>query len=171
MQRPSSVAKSAFPSVLSSESNLSECACVMARFLDREQFVNAIAPKGDLTRIGRSQYAALFRVADIAKRGLLSWDDYMVFQTLLKRPDADYYIAFEYFDVYACTLFSAHDWGQLTFGACIRRTGMDQVLLPSMNSKACSRPELALTRSRSILTGALLTVVEGHWYDALNGRI
>ncbi|KAI0285387.1 mitochondrial carrier [Russula aff. rugulosa BPL654] len=69
------------------------------RFLDREQFVNAIAPKGDLTRIGRSQFATLFRVADVAKRGLLSWDDFVVFQTLLKRPDADYYIAFQYFDV------------------------------------------------------------------------
>ncbi|KAH9984413.1 hypothetical protein BJV77DRAFT_185234 [Russula vinacea] len=69
------------------------------RFLDREQFVNAIAPKGDLTRIGRGQFATLFRVADITKRGLLSWDDFVVFQTLLKRPDADYYIAFQYFDV------------------------------------------------------------------------
>ncbi|KAI0003749.1 mitochondrial inner membrane protein [Russula compacta] len=69
------------------------------KYLDREQFVNAIAPKGDLTRIGRSQFATLFRVADIAKRGLLSWDDFMVFQTVLKRPDAEYYIAFQYFDV------------------------------------------------------------------------
>jgi solute carrier family 25 aspartate/glutamate transporter 12/13 len=69
------------------------------KFLDREQFVNAIAPKGDLTRIGRAQFATLFRVADVAKRGLMSWDDFMVFQTLLKRPDADYYIAFQYFDV------------------------------------------------------------------------
>lgn len=74
------------------------------RFLDREQFVNAIAPKGDLTRIGRSQFAILFRVADIAKRGLLSWDDFMIFQTVLKRPDAEYYIAFQYFDVYARAL-------------------------------------------------------------------
>jgi hypothetical protein len=72
-----------------------------SRFLDREQFVNAIAPKGDLTRIGRAQFATLFRVADVAKRGLLAWDDFVVFQTLLKRPDADYYIAFQYFDVYA----------------------------------------------------------------------
>ena len=80
-----------------------------SRFLDREQFVNAIAPKGDLTRIGRAQFATLFRVADAAKRGLMSWDDFVVFQTLLKRPDADYYIAFQYFDVYARTRFcSAH---------------------------------------------------------------
>lgn len=80
-----------------------------SRFLDSEQFVNAIAPKGDLTRIGRSQFATLFRVADTAKRGLMSWDDFVVFQTLLKRPDADYYIAFQYFDVYARARFcSAH---------------------------------------------------------------
>ncbi|KAI0308272.1 mitochondrial inner membrane protein [Multifurca ochricompacta] len=69
------------------------------KLLDRDQFVNAIAPKGDLTRIGRAQFATLFRVADVARRGLLSWDDFVVFQTLLKRPDADYYIAFQYFDV------------------------------------------------------------------------
>ncbi|KAI0275134.1 mitochondrial inner membrane protein [Gloeopeniophorella convolvens] len=69
------------------------------KFLDRDQFVSAIAPSGDLTRIGRAQFAILFRVADAAKRGLVSWDDFVVFQTLLKRPDADYYMAFQYFDV------------------------------------------------------------------------
>lgn len=69
------------------------------KFLSSDQFVNAIAPKGDLTRIGRGQFATLFRVADATKRGLVSWDDFVVFQTILKRPDADYWIAFQYFDV------------------------------------------------------------------------
>lgn len=92
------MAKSASPSDILVRARVNRRALGF-RFLDREQFVNAIAPKGDLTRIGRSQYAALFRVADITKRSLLSWDDFMVFQTLLKRPDADYYIAFQYFDV------------------------------------------------------------------------
>ncbi|KAH7923251.1 mitochondrial carrier [Leucogyrophana mollusca] len=69
------------------------------KFLDPENFVNAIAPKGDLTKIGRAQFTILFRVADTSKRGLLSWDDFTVFQTLLKRPDADYWMAFQYFDV------------------------------------------------------------------------
>ncbi|KAI0046609.1 mitochondrial carrier [Auriscalpium vulgare] len=68
------------------------------RYLDRDQFVNAIAPSADLTRIGRAQFAVLFKVADIQKRGRVSWDDFTVFQTLLKRSDADYYIAFQYFD-------------------------------------------------------------------------
>ncbi|KAF8899082.1 mitochondrial carrier domain-containing protein [Infundibulicybe gibba] len=69
------------------------------KFLDPESFVNAIAPKGDLTKIGRSQFAILFRVADTSRRGLVSWEDFTVFETLLKRPDADYWMAFQFFDV------------------------------------------------------------------------
>ncbi|KAI0828971.1 mitochondrial carrier [Trametes gibbosa] len=69
------------------------------KYLNSEQFVNAIAPKDDLSKIGRAQFATLFRVADTSKRGLLSWDDFVVFETILKRPDADYWIAFQYFDV------------------------------------------------------------------------
>ena len=69
------------------------------RFLDSEIFINAIAPKGDLTQIGRAQFAILFRVADTSRRGLVSWDDFTVFETLLKRSDADYWMAFQYFDV------------------------------------------------------------------------
>ena len=72
----------------------------VTRFLDQENFVNAISPKGDLTKIGRAQFALLFRVADTTKRGLVSWEDFTVFETLLKRPDADYWMAFQYFDVY-----------------------------------------------------------------------
>ncbi|KAF8735612.1 hypothetical protein AX14_001799 [Amanita brunnescens Koide BX004] len=68
------------------------------KFLDQESFVNAIAPKGDLTKIGRAQFALLFRVADTSKRALVSWDDFTVFETLLKRHDADYWMAFQYFD-------------------------------------------------------------------------
>ncbi|KAJ3517865.1 hypothetical protein NLJ89_g229 [Agrocybe chaxingu] len=70
------------------------------KFLDPESFVNAIAPKADLTKkIGREQFAILFRIADTSRRGLVSWDDFTVFETLLKRPDADYWMAFQYFDV------------------------------------------------------------------------
>jgi len=69
------------------------------RFLDEATFVNAIAPNGGGTKILRSQYGLLFKVADTAKRGLVSWDDFVVFETTLKRPDADYWIAFSWFDV------------------------------------------------------------------------
>ncbi|KAG8778339.1 mitochondrial aspartate-glutamate transporter agc1 [Ceratobasidium sp. 428] len=69
------------------------------KFLDKESFINAIAPKEDFSRIHRDQFGILFRVADSARRGLVSWDDFVVFETMLKRPDADYWIAFQYFDV------------------------------------------------------------------------
>ncbi|KAG5652441.1 hypothetical protein H0H81_004985 [Sphagnurus paluster] len=69
------------------------------KYLDPESFVNAIAPSGDLSKIGRAQFAILFRVADTSRRGLVSWEDFIVFETLLKRPDADYWMAFQYFDV------------------------------------------------------------------------
>ena len=72
---------------------------VLFRYLNADQFVNAIAPKADLTKIGRTQYATLFPVADSSKRGLVSWDAFVVFESILKRADADYWIAFPYFDV------------------------------------------------------------------------
>ncbi|PBK76635.1 mitochondrial carrier [Armillaria solidipes] len=69
------------------------------KYLDPESFVNAIAPRDDSSKIGRAQFSILFHVADTAKRGLVSWDDFVVFQTGLKRSDADYWMAFQYFDV------------------------------------------------------------------------
>jgi len=69
------------------------------RTLDRQSFVNAIAPSDDLTKIRHGQYSVLFRVADQKKRGRISWDDFFIFNTLLKQPDADYLIAFKFFDV------------------------------------------------------------------------
>ncbi|KAJ7786601.1 mitochondrial carrier domain-containing protein [Mycena metata] len=62
------------------------------KYLDPDSFVNAIAPSGDLSKIGRAQFAILFRVADTSRRGLVSWEDFT-------RPDADYWMAFQYFDV------------------------------------------------------------------------
>ena len=86
--------------------------------------MEAIAPSGEFSKIGRSQFAILFKVADANKRGLVSWDDFTVFQTILKRPDADYWIAFQYFDVYVylcCSPFielirsSSDSSGTITF--------------------------------------------------------
>ncbi|GHJ87567.1 hypothetical protein NliqN6_3969 [Naganishia liquefaciens] len=68
------------------------------RFLDADSFIDAIAPSEDFSKIKRAQYGVLFKVADINGRGLVSWEDFTVFETLLKRPDADYQIAFQYFD-------------------------------------------------------------------------
>ena len=72
---------------------------ILDRVLDPESFVNAIAPADDLSKIGRAQFAILFRVADTSRKGYLTWEDFTVFETVLKRPDADYWMAFQFFDV------------------------------------------------------------------------
>lgn len=71
---------------------------LLPSFLDADSFIDAIAPSEDFSKIKRAQYGVLFKVADINSRGLVSWEDFTVFETLLKRPDADYQIAFQYFD-------------------------------------------------------------------------
>ena len=85
--------------LLFSSADHSRATRYVCRYLNKDQFVNAIAPASDLSKFGRAQFAILFRVADTNKRGLVSWDYFVVFETLLKRSDADYWIAFQYFDV------------------------------------------------------------------------
>ena len=109
--------KWACPNWLSHYDYADEIPC--ARFMDQDNFVNAIAP-GDLSKIGRSQFAILFRVADSSKRGLVSWSDFQVFETVLKRPDADYWMAFQYFDV-SDTLLCFHSDLTLSVIFCLQR--------------------------------------------------
>ncbi|WVQ62044.1 uncharacterized protein L199_000178 [Kwoniella botswanensis] len=69
------------------------------KYLNPSQFIDAIAPTDEgFSKIKREQYTNLFKVADNTGRGLVSWEDFVVFETLLKRPDADYQLAFLVFD-------------------------------------------------------------------------
>ncbi|KAL0252547.1 hypothetical protein I308_101939 [Cryptococcus tetragattii IND107] len=70
------------------------------KFLNPSQFIDAIAPTDEgFSKIKREQYGNLFKVADSTRRGLVSFEDFVLFETLLKRPDADYQLAFLVFDV------------------------------------------------------------------------
>lgn len=103
------------------------------RYLDQESFVNAIAPKDDLTRINRAQFGILFKVADRLRRGQVLWDDFFIFETILKRPDAEYWIAFQYFDEYVSCFF--------LFGVTLvlmHALGMDLDTSPLMTSRRSS---------------------------------
>ena len=63
-------------------------------------FVDAIAPEDeDYHKISRQQYGILFHVADRKRRGLVSFQDFVAFENLLGRPDAEYDIAFRLFDL------------------------------------------------------------------------
>ncbi|TXT09606.1 uncharacterized protein COLE_03540 [Cutaneotrichosporon oleaginosum] len=69
------------------------------KFLNADQFINAIAPTDEgFNRIKRQQYNVLFQVADAKKRGLVSFNDFVLFETRECGPDADYQLAFSVFD-------------------------------------------------------------------------
>ncbi|KAF9100712.1 mitochondrial aspartate-glutamate transporter agc1 [Mortierella sp. GBA35] len=68
------------------------------KFMNKEDFINAIAPGEDYSKLQKAQYGILFSVADQSKSGVLSMSDFTVFENLLSRPDADYEIAFRLFD-------------------------------------------------------------------------
>src|SRR5271169_7151195 len=67
--------------------------------LTESAFVDAITPEGeDYHKIKREQYAILFLVADRRRRGTVNFQDWMAFENLLAKPDAEYDIAFRLFD-------------------------------------------------------------------------
>ncbi|KAG0322380.1 mitochondrial aspartate-glutamate transporter agc1 [Linnemannia gamsii] len=68
------------------------------KFMNKDDFINAIAPGEDYSKLQKAQYGILFSVADQSKSGVLSMSDFAVFENLLTRPDADYEIAFRLFD-------------------------------------------------------------------------
>nr|ODN87653.1 solute carrier family 25 (mitochondrial aspartate/glutamate transporter), member 12/13 [Cryptococcus depauperatus CBS 7855] len=70
------------------------------KYLTPSQFIDAIAPTDEgFSKIKREQYGNLFRVADSSDRGLVSFEDFVVFETCKRTPDADYQLAFQVFDV------------------------------------------------------------------------
>jgi solute carrier family 25 (mitochondrial aspartate/glutamate transporter), member 12/13 len=67
--------------------------------LTESSFVDAITPQGeDYHKINREQYAILFYVADRRRKNRVNYHDWMAFENLLGKPDAEYDIAFRLFD-------------------------------------------------------------------------
>ncbi|KAF7722920.1 mitochondrial aspartate-glutamate transporter agc1 [Apophysomyces ossiformis] len=69
------------------------------KFMTKDDFLAAIAPGEDFKKIQREQFALLYKLADQSNKGLISFDDFVIFQNLLSKPDAEYEIAFRLFDV------------------------------------------------------------------------
>ncbi|KHJ32981.1 putative mitochondrial carrier [Erysiphe necator] len=69
-------------------------------FMEEKEFIDAIAPESeDYLKIRREQYAILFHVADRNHTGKVNLSDWITFDNLLSKPDAEYEIAFRLFDV------------------------------------------------------------------------
>ncbi|KAI9496456.1 mitochondrial carrier domain-containing protein [Zychaea mexicana] len=69
------------------------------RYMTQDDFLAAIAPGEDFKKIQREQYGLLYKVADKSNKGLVSFQDFVIFENLLSKPDAEYEIAFRLFDV------------------------------------------------------------------------
>ncbi|KAI9227948.1 MAG: mitochondrial carrier domain-containing protein [Piptocephalis tieghemiana] len=68
-------------------------------FLSQPEFIDAITgPTEDFSRFSRSHYAVLFHLADRRKCGLVSLSDFIAFERMLAKPDAEYEVAFRLFD-------------------------------------------------------------------------
>jgi len=120
--------------------------------LTESSFVDAITPEGeDYHKIKREQYAILFYVADRRRRGAVNLHDWMAFENLLGKPDAEYDIAFRLFDAEGTgsvcydtfqKVFSEResgipfnwncDWATLYVGASKKRHGLDYTQFTQM---------------------------------------
>lgn len=69
------------------------------KFMTKQDFLSAIAPGEDFKKIQREQYELLYKLADRNNTGSISFDDFVIFQDLLSKPDAEYEVAFRVFDV------------------------------------------------------------------------
>lgn len=69
------------------------------QFMNKDDFLEAIAPGEDFKKIQREQFGLLFKLADKTGRGLVSFEEFVIFQNLLSKADAEYEIAFRLFDV------------------------------------------------------------------------
>lgn len=75
--------------------------------------MSAIAPASDFKKISREQYGILFRIADQGRKGKVTWEDFVAFEGLLKKPDAEYDVSvlLVHFGLFTRDLFpSEGDW-------------------------------------------------------------
>lgn len=69
-------------------------------YLTVDSFIDAVAPKDseNFSKIGRNSYGVLFEVADRSQKGRVSLEDWLAFDAVLDRPDAEFVVAFRLFD-------------------------------------------------------------------------
>ncbi|EPB90455.1 mitochondrial aspartate-glutamate transporter agc1 [Mucor circinelloides] len=69
------------------------------KFMTKDDFLSAIAPGEDFKKIQREQFELLYKLADKNNKGVVSFDDFVIFEDLLSKADAEYEVAFRVFDV------------------------------------------------------------------------
>lgn len=67
--------------------------------MSKENFLSAIVPGEDFKKIQREQFELLYKLADRNNKGYVTFDDFVIFEDLLSKADAEYEVAFRVFDV------------------------------------------------------------------------
>ncbi|KAI8921960.1 mitochondrial carrier domain-containing protein [Powellomyces hirtus] len=68
------------------------------RYMSMRDFVGAMAPAEKKIQNQEHGYDFLFKVADRKRLGRISEDDFVEFEEILRRPNAEFEVAFRYFD-------------------------------------------------------------------------
>ncbi|KAI7905671.1 mitochondrial carrier domain-containing protein [Cokeromyces recurvatus] len=69
------------------------------KVMSKDDFLSAIVPNEDFKKIKREQFELLYKLADKSNKGCVSFNDFVIFEDLLSKPDAEYEVAFRVFDV------------------------------------------------------------------------
>ncbi|KAI8981884.1 mitochondrial carrier domain-containing protein [Mycotypha africana] len=77
------------------------------KFMTKDDFLAAVAPGEDFKKIQKEQFELLYRKKEKEENGLISFDDFVIFEDLLSKADAEYEVAFRFFDI--------HGTGKVTF--------------------------------------------------------
>ncbi|CCJ30988.1 unnamed protein product, partial [Pneumocystis jirovecii] len=84
-------------------------------YMNLDNFINAIVPEEYSHKIKREEYSLIFKVADVNKRGLLSLQDWICFENLLEKHDAENEIVFKFFDLNGTGNVSCDDFRKMVF--------------------------------------------------------
>ncbi|KND01105.1 uncharacterized protein SPPG_04194 [Spizellomyces punctatus DAOM BR117] len=68
------------------------------KYMTLADFCQAVTPSAEAKEVQKDGCNVLFRVADRQGRGMLTVDDFIHFEAMLSRPDAEFEIAFRLFD-------------------------------------------------------------------------
>lgn len=63
-------------------------------FTDGSRWVNC----GNAGSLDEAKFRLLFNIADVDNTGLISFNEYVHFEDLINKPDAEYVLAFKIFD-------------------------------------------------------------------------
>ena len=112
--------------------------------MTKDNFIAAISPPVDFYNIDKSKYGILFQAADRSKTGQISKSDFLAFEVLLSKPDAEYEILFRIIDSQYAGVLKVNQFKNFWSKNTKDKFGIDTVnLYLGTDDKPISYPEFA----------------------------